>query len=194
MTQELSAQDPAIWEQRLTREGLAPIEPNDTLGMPPVLQDTIHFVEETLGTERTLESVADATIVELRARGIGVRALGFPRCDELRDFLATPYELTAEIQAIDDPVMDTPDPEIEKTFDEAHTSLSPQEQSMLLRGLNEQQKEILKVRFGLGGGTPRSFEEVGQMFNLTRSEVRDIETQAMEQLRHPTSRLPILEA
>ena len=58
----------------------------------------------------------------------------------------------------------------------------------LLAGrLDEREREILKLRFGLDRGEPRTLEEVGEHFNLTRERIRQIEARAMSKLRHPSS-------
>ena len=49
------------------------------------------------------------------------------------------------------------------------------------------EREILKLRFGLDRGEPRTLEEVGEHFNLTRERIRQIEARAMSKLRHPSS-------
>ncbi|MGH3184108.1 MAG: sigma factor-like helix-turn-helix DNA-binding protein, partial [Streptosporangiaceae bacterium] len=45
----------------------------------------------------------------------------------------------------------------------------------------------LRLRFGLDRGEPRTLEEVGEHFNLTRERIRQIEARAMSKLRHPSS-------
>ena len=57
----------------------------------------------------------------------------------------------------------------------------------LLAPLDEREREILKLRFGLDRGEPRTLEEVGEHFNLTRERIRQIEARAMTKLRHPSS-------
>ena len=59
--------------------------------------------------------------------------------------------------------------------------------SRLLAPLDERESEILKLRFGLDRGEPRTLEEVGEHFNLTRERIRQIEARAMSKLRHPSS-------
>ena len=49
------------------------------------------------------------------------------------------------------------------------------------------EREILKLRFGLDRGEPRTLEEVGEHFNLTRERIRQIEARAMSKLRHPAN-------
>ena len=46
--------------------------------------------------------------------------------------------------------------------------------------------EVLKLRFGITDGYPRTLEEVGSIFNVTRERVRQIEAKALRKLRHPT--------
>ena len=53
--------------------------------------------------------------------------------------------------------------------------------------LDEREREILQLRFGLDRGEPRTLEEVGEHFNLTRERIRQIEARAMSKLRHPSS-------
>ncbi len=72
-------------------------------------------------------------------------------------------------------------------FEVAATSLLPDEIARLLAPLDEREREILKLRFGLDRGEPRTLEEVGEHFNLTRERIRQIEARAMSKLRHPSS-------
>ena len=72
-------------------------------------------------------------------------------------------------------------------FEVAATSLLPDEINRLLSPLDEREREILKLRFGLDRGEPRTLEEVGEHFNLTRERIRQIEARAMSKLRHPSS-------
>lgn len=54
-----------------------------------------------------------------------------------------------------------------------------------LRTLARREEKVLRLRFGLGDGCPRTLEEVGQIFNITRERVRQIEAKALKKLRHP---------
>ena len=69
----------------------------------------------------------------------------------------------------------------------AATALLPEEISRLLAPLDQREREILALRFGLDRGEPRTLEEVGEAFNLTRERIRQIEARAMSKLRHPSS-------
>ena len=55
-----------------------------------------------------------------------------------------------------------------------------------LKSLTDRERQVLQLRFGLHDGSPRTLEEVGRMFNVTRARVRQIEAKALRKLRHPT--------
>jgi len=52
--------------------------------------------------------------------------------------------------------------------------------------LSDRERQVLLLRFGLQDGSPRTLEEVGQIFSVTRERVRQIEAKALRKLRHPT--------
>jgi RNA polymerase primary sigma factor len=58
----------------------------------------------------------------------------------------------------------------------------------VLNGLNERERRILELRYGLMDGFPRTLEEVGQQYDVTRERIRQIEAKALRKLRHPTRR------
>ncbi|MDQ3106463.1 MAG: sigma-70 family RNA polymerase sigma factor [Actinomycetota bacterium] len=72
-------------------------------------------------------------------------------------------------------------------FEVAASALLPEEIARLLLPLDEREREILRLRFGLDRGEPRTLEEVGEHFHLTRERIRQIEARAMSKLRHPSS-------
>jgi len=56
----------------------------------------------------------------------------------------------------------------------------------VLDTLSDREKKVLRLRFGIGDGYPRTLEEVGAIFSVTRERVRQIEAKALRKLRHPT--------
>ena len=56
----------------------------------------------------------------------------------------------------------------------------------VLSGLTERERKVLELRFGLGDGSPRTLEEVGSQFKVTRERIRQIEAKALRKMRHPT--------
>jgi RNA polymerase sigma factor (sigma-70 family) len=73
----------------------------------------------------------------------------------------------------------------ESPFEAVAHALLPGEIARLLRCLEEREAEILRLRYGLDRGEPRTLEEVGEHFNLTRERIRQIESRAMSKLRNP---------
>jgi RNA polymerase primary sigma factor len=58
----------------------------------------------------------------------------------------------------------------------------------VLHGLTERERRILELRYGLNDGYPRTLEEVGRQYEVTRERIRQIEAKALRKLRHPTRR------
>ncbi len=54
--------------------------------------------------------------------------------------------------------------------------------------LTKREAQVLALRFGINDGSPRTLEEVGKIFNVTRERVRQIEAKALRKMRHPTRR------
>jgi RNA polymerase primary sigma factor len=75
-------------------------------------------------------------------------------------------------------------------------SMLKEQIEQVLNSLSEREAEVLRLRFGIRDGYPRTLEEVGAIFKVTRERVRQIEAKALRKLRHPVrSRLlrPFLE-
>jgi RNA polymerase sigma factor (sigma-70 family) len=69
----------------------------------------------------------------------------------------------------------------------AVAALLPDQVAKLMVSLDDREREIIRLRFGLDRGEPRTLEEVGVRFGLTRERIRQIESRAMSKLRHPTA-------
>lgn len=72
-------------------------------------------------------------------------------------------------------------------FEMAAASLLAGEIERMLAPLDEREREVLRLRFGFERGEPRTLEEIGKHFDLTRERIRQIEARAMSKLRHPSS-------
>ena len=69
--------------------------------------------------------------------------------------------------------------------DAAAAALLPAEIATLLAWLTPREREILTLRFGLDRGEPRTLQEIGQHFHVSRERIRQIRADAMTKLRHP---------
>ena len=125
-----------------------------------------------------------------------------PSVDEIAEELNMPVDRVREIIRISqDPVsLETPIGEEEDSHlgdfipDElapapaevASLSLLKEQLDDVLGTLTEREEKVLRLRFGLEDGRPRTLEEVGQRFQVTRERIRQIEAKALRKLRHPS--------
>ena len=125
-----------------------------------------------------------------------------PTADEISQALDMPVEKVREIMRVaQEPVsLETPIGEEEDSHlgdfipDEdapvpaeaaSHTLLKEQ-LSSVLSTLTPREEKVLRLRFGLEDGRPRTLEEVGHEFEVTRERIRQIEAKALRKLRHPS--------
>lgn len=125
-----------------------------------------------------------------------------PRPEEIAEMMKLPLDRVRKILRIaQEPIsLETPIGEEDDShlgdFIEDKSAVSParaatflmlQEQMKgVLSTLTEKEERVLRLRFGIGDGYPRTLEEVGAAFNVTRERVRQIETKALRKLRHPS--------
>ncbi len=79
------------------------------------------------------------------------------------------------------------DPNAQASFDAAVVAIEREELRAVLATLSEREQRVLELRFGLVGDRPRTLEEVGREFRLTRERIRQIEAKALAKLRHPAA-------
>ncbi len=79
-----------------------------------------------------------------------------------------------------------PDEETLAPADAASRVMLKEQLEEVMKELNERERKVLTLRFGLEDGKSRTLEEVGQMFDVTRERIRQIEAKALRKLRHPS--------
>ena len=125
-----------------------------------------------------------------------------PTPEEIADFLDMPAEKVREILRVSqEPVsLETPIGEEEDSHlgdfipdddalapaDAASMSLLKEQLDEVLKTLTPREAKVLSLRFGLKDGNPKTLEEVGKEFNVTRERIRQIEAKALRKLRHPS--------
>ncbi len=79
-----------------------------------------------------------------------------------------------------------PDDEVLAPSDAATFTMLREELIGVLDSLTPREQKVLRLRFGLDDGKPRTLEEVGKEFDVTRERIRQIEAKALRKLRHPS--------
>ena len=79
-----------------------------------------------------------------------------------------------------------PDDDALAPADAASISLLKEQLAEVLKTLTPREEKVLALRFGLEDGNPKTLEEVGKEFNVTRERIRQIEAKALRKLRHPS--------
>lgn len=121
--------------------------------------------------------------------------------EEISEYLEMPVDKVREIIRVSqEPVsLETPIGEEEDSHlgdfipddalapaDAASMSLLKEQLAEVLKTLTPREEKVLKLRFGLDDGNPKTLEEVGKEFNVTRERIRQIEAKALRKLRHPS--------
>ncbi len=125
-----------------------------------------------------------------------------PTAEEIAEELAMPVDKVREIMRVaQEPVsLETPIGEEEDSHlgdfipdddapapaDAASHTLLKEQLEEVLGSLTEREAKVLRLRFGLEDGRPRTLEEVGKEFDVTRERIRQIEAKALRKLRHPS--------
>jgi len=130
-------------------------------GSAPTLEDLSELTGMSIDKIKKVESVSQYT-ASLE------RPIGDEDEDTLGDF-------------IEDPSSPSPTKETFRMF-------LREQLSRALDQLDEREREILKLRYGLEDGHPRTLKDVSLKFNITRERVRQIEIKAIEKLKHPSRR------
>ena len=170
------------WIRQAITRGIA--NTGRTIRLPVHAGDTLARVQKAQA-RLELKLGRPATLAEL---GIEVEMPEDKLIEALR-FRAEPLSLSEPLREDGDAELGdvVEDRSAESPFEVAAVSLLPEEIGRLLSPLDEREREILRLRFGLDRGEPRTLEEVGEHFNLTRERIRQIEARAMSKLRHPSS-------
>lgn len=131
---------------------------------------------QELGREPTSEEIA-------KEMGITVE-----KVREIKKISQDPVSLETPIGEEEDSHLGDfiPDDDVPAPVEAAAYSMLKEQLMEVLDTLSDREKKVLMLRFGLEDGRPRTLEEVGKEFNVTRERIRQIEAKALRKLRHPS--------
>ncbi|MBD2427183.1 RNA polymerase sigma factor RpoD [Phormidium sp. FACHB-1136] len=170
----------ATWwiRQAITR---AIADQSRTIRLPVHLYETISRIKKTtkllsqeLGRKPTEEEIAtrmEMTIEKLRF---------IAKSAQLPISLETPIGKEEDSRLGDFIESDGETPE-----DQVSKSLLREDLESVLGTLSPRERDVLRLRYGLDDGRMKTLEEIGQIFNVTRERIRQIEAKALRKLRHP---------
>ena len=133
---------------------------------------------QDFGREPTAEEISDAMNGELSAK----------RIREIQRIAMEPVSLETPIGEEDDSHLGDfiEDKESESPVDFTTRQLLKEELYAILKDLSDREERVIRLRYGLDDNRPRTLEEVGREFGVTRERIRQIEAKAIKKLRHPT--------
>ncbi len=162
--------------------GRAIAEKGRTIRVPTRVGDAAAAIErarnafrETNSREPTRAELSDAT---------GMTEMQVAAAERV-----TPDPLSLSLaQDEDRELLDTvADPDSERGFMETENDEDRAHLLVALATLHERERSVLMLRFGLDGDDPKTLEELGEQFSVTRERIRQIEAKAMTKLRHPAT-------
>ena len=154
-----------------------------TIRVPVHMVETINRLAQVqrqmlqeLGREPTIEEIGKELEVEPH------------KVTELRRIAQDPVSLETPLGEEDDSTLGdfVEDSEAVVPVEAAAFKLLQEYVAHALEDLNERERQVILMRFGLEDGRVRTLEEVGTHFNVTRERIRQLETKALAKLRHPT--------
>ena len=133
---------------------------------------------QELGREPTAEEISEAMDGELTPK----------RIREIQRIAMEPVSLETPIGEEDDSHLGDfiEDKESESPVEFTTRQLLKEKLYTILQDLTDREERVIRLRYGLDDNRPRTLEEVGKEFNVTRERIRQIEAKALKKLRHPT--------
>lgn len=149
----------------------------------------VHMVETINRLIRTQRQLVQELGREPSEEEIAARMdLPVERVQEIRKISQEPVSLETPIGEEEDSHLGDfiQDDQVAVPADQAAFTLLREQLMEALETLTEREQKVLRLRFGLDDGRPRTLEEVGKEFHVTRERIRQIEAKALRKLRHPS--------
>jgi RNA polymerase primary sigma factor len=175
------------WIRQALQRAIA--DQSRTIRVPVHMTETMQRVSRTT-RELTVELGREPTSAEVATKlSEDPRWTITPeRVEEVKRYGRTPISLETPIGEDGDTELGAliEDEAAVSPLDAATSQLLREQVDRVLDSLDGREERVIRLRFGLDDGRPRTLEEVGHEFGLTRERIRQIEAHAMRKLRHPS--------
>jgi RNA polymerase primary sigma factor len=172
----------ATWwiRQAITR---ALADQGRTVRLPVHMVEAVHRIQR-LQRELSQELGREPALHEVAARA----DLSVARVEQLLKFSQEPASLESPTGEDADSVLGdfVEDTDAVMPIDAASYVLMRSHVADVISGLDEREQNVIRLRFGMADGEPRTLEEVGDAFGVTRERIRQIESKTLSKLRHPS--------
>lgn len=157
-----------------------------TIRIPVHMVETINKVKKA-SSQLLHENGRDPTPAEI-AEKIDDKTMTEDKVREILRVAQEPVSLETPIGEEEDSHLGDfiPDDTSQSPVDAATMDALKRDLATVLKTLTPREEKVLKMRFGLDDGQPKTLEEVGKEFNVTRERIRQIEAKALRKLKHPS--------
>jgi len=145
----------------------------------------VHMIEVASKIRNASDTLFKAGIPDSDANIAKALKMDEDEVRNLRRIIRNPASIDTPVSKDGDPHGDFIEDRSEGPVEDASLNLLKERISKVLNTLNYREREILKLRYGLGDGYPYTLEEVGKIFNVTRERIRQIEAKAVRKLQEP---------
>jgi RNA polymerase primary sigma factor len=175
------------WIRQAIQRGLA--DQSRTIRIPVHMVETMNRVTRTsreltveLGREPTNAEIAEVLSEDPKT------AITAEKVEEVRSYGRNPVSLETPIGDESDTELGSliEDPDAISPIEAVSETMLREQVAKVLDSLEGREERVIRLRFGLDDGRPRTLEEVGHEFGLTRERIRQIEAHALRKLRHPS--------
>ncbi len=175
------------WIRQAIQRGLA--DQSRTIRIPVHMVETMNRVTRT-SRELTVQLGREPTNAEIAAvlSEDPKTAITAEKVEEVRSYGRNPVSLETPIGDESDTELGSliEDPDAISPIEAVSETMLREQVAKVLDSLEGREERVIRLRFGLDDGRPRTLEEVGHEFGLTRERIRQIEAHALRKLRHPS--------
>ncbi len=175
------------WIRQAIQRGLA--DQSRTIRIPVHMVETMNRVTRT-SRELTVQLGREPSNAEIAAvlSEDPKTAITAEKVEEVRSYGRNPVSLETPIGDESDTELGSliEDPDAISPLEAVSDTMLREQVAKVLDSLEGREERVIRLRFGLDDGRPRTLEEVGHEFGLTRERIRQIEAHALRKLRHPS--------